>query len=436
MTRLTLAPKVLMPIVLVGCQAIGEIGAPGGNAPGAGSGGSGLPVLTGAGGSGSASGSGGSPGAASGLPCDVQALLTTRCTSCHGSPPLAGVPMPLVTLADLGAPSRTDPSRTVAQLSLARMQSTSQPMPPAPYQAATASEIAAFASWVNGGLKAPACGASGTGGTGSADAGVGGVDARTGTGGTNGATGLPCDVQAVMSAACTSCHGSPPLAGVPMSLVTYADLTAPSHSDPTRNATQVSVARMQSTTMPMPPAPGTPATAAQISTLTSWIAAGYPRGTCGSAGGDGGAGDAGDPYGTPPTCTSGKMTPQGGGSPTMDPGQACVSCHASTGGEAPRFAIAGTVYPTAHEPDNCNGVNGGTAGAAVVIVGANGQTLTLAPNTVGNFYYQGTLSTPFTAKVTYMGRERIMATPQTNGDCNLCHTQNGAMSAPGRIMLP
>jgi hypothetical protein len=431
MNRLPLVPRILLPVFLVGCQGVGEIGGKGGSAPGDGSGGSGIPVLTGGGGS-----SGGNSSGSSGLPCDVQALLATRCTSCHGSTPLPGVPMSLLTLADLGAPSRTDPTRTVAQLSLARMQSTSQPMPPAPYPPATSSEIAAFASWVSGGLKAPACGSSGAGGAGGADAGVSGVDARTGAGGATAATGLPCDVQAVMSAACTSCHSSPPLAGVPISLVTYADLTAPSHSDPTRNAAQLSVVRMQSTTMPMPPAPGTPATAAQISTLSSWIAAGYPRGTCGSAGGDGGAGDAGDPYGTPPKCTSGKMTPQGGGSPTMDPGQACVSCHASTGGEAPRFAIAGTVYPTAHEPDNCNGVNGGTAGAAVVIVGANGQTVTLTPNTVGNFYYQGALSTPFTAKVTYMGRERIMSDAQTNADCNSCHTQNGANGAPGRIMLP
>jgi hypothetical protein len=35
-----------------------------------------------------------------------------------------------------------------------------------------------------------------------------------------------------------------------------------------------------------------------------------------------------------------------------------------------------------------------------------------------------------------MGRERDMAAAQTSGDCNRCHTQNGAMSAPGRIVLP
>ena len=43
---------------------------------------------------------------------------------------------------------------------------------------------------------------------------------------------------------------------------------------------------------------------------------------------------------------------------------------------------------------------------------------------------------PFKAKVTYMGRERAMAATQTSGDCNACHTQNGANSAPGRILLP
>jgi hypothetical protein len=350
--------------------------------------------------------------------------------------------MPLVTLADLMAPSHTDPSRSAAALSLARMQSTTMPMPPAPYPAATPSEITAFASWVNGGLQGAACNATGSGGATGGDGGVVATDAgRTGTGGaggtggTAGASGLPCDVEAVLTAACTSCHSSPPLAGVPMPMVTYADMTAPSKSVPTQTVAQLSVTRMQSTTMPMPPAPATRSTSAQITTIQNWINGGYARGTCGSSGGsDGGvAGDAGgSPYDTPPKCSSGTMY-SGGTGPTMAPGQSCASCH--RGGEAAAFAIAGTVYPTAHEPNNCNGANG-TNGARVVITGANGTSLTLTPNSAGNFYSQGTVSTPFTAKVTYMGRERVMATPQTNGDCNACHTQNGSMNAPGRIMLP
>jgi predicted CXXCH cytochrome family protein len=29
-----------------------------------------------------------------------------------------------------------------------------------------------------------------------------------------------------------------------------------------------------------------------------------------------------------------------------------------------------------------------------------------------------------------------MTTPQTNGDCNSCHTPDGASNAPGRIIAP
>ena len=119
----------------------------------------------------------------------------------------------------------------------------------------------------------------------------------------------------------------------------------------------------------------------------------------------------------------------------MQPGVACISCHASSGGEAPQFTIAGTLYPTGHEPNQCNGANG-TNGAQVVVTDAKGNTISLTPNSAGNFYYSGTVATPFRAKVTYMGRERDMAGAQTSGDCNACHTQNGTMSAPGRIILP
>jgi hypothetical protein len=122
------------------------------------------------------------------------------------------------------------------------------------------------------------------------------------------------------------------------------------------------------------------------------------------------------------------------GSASMNPGKACISCHRSD--EAPTFAVAGTLYPTAHEPDLCNGTNGSTTGAQVVITVAKGKVLTLTPNAVGNFSYQGTVALPFLASVTYVGRERRMVTAQNNGDCNACHTTSGAMSAPGRILLP
>jgi mono/diheme cytochrome c family protein len=48
----------------------------------------------------------------------------------------------------------------------------------------------------------------------------------------------------------------------------------------------------------------------------------------------------------------------------------------------------------------------------------------------------GTVRQPFTAKVVVGGKERVMVGPQTLGDCNACHTQNGLQGAPGRIIVP
>jgi nitrate/TMAO reductase-like tetraheme cytochrome c subunit len=112
----------------------------------------------------------------------------------------------------------------------------------------------------------------------------------------------------------------------------------------------------------------------------------------------------------------------------MRPGNDCRSCHS--------FSVSGTVYPSAHEPTNCNGTAAG--GIKVVITGADGAILTLVPNsTSGNFYSSSALKTPFSAKLTNSaGASRAMVSMQTAGNCNSCHTQNGTNSAPGRIMAP
>jgi hypothetical protein len=288
----------------------------------------------------------------------------------------------------------------------------------------------------------------GTGGSGTSsgtDAGTGtGTDAATGTGSAGGsgasAIGLPCDVQTFLGNRCQTCHGAIPAGGAPSTLLTYQNLIAPSKSDPTQTEAAMAVSRMQNTTLPMPPRPGTPATAADVSVLQTWIAAGYPMGSCGGGGTvDGGVADGGAPQGDPfaaaPVCTSKTLWTLGTrGSASMQPGVACINCH-SSGGEGPRFALAGTVYPTAHEPDQCNGASG-VAGVAIVVTGADGKTVTLTPNAAGNFSSNATVATPYQAKVTYMGRERLMVAAQTSGDCNSCHTQSGANAAPGRILLP
>jgi len=275
----------------------------------------------------------------------------------------------------------------------------------------------------------------GTGGAASSG-GVSGGGATTGTGGASVvvADGLPCDVSALVESKCATCHGATPLATLP-SLVTYQGLTAASHSAPAMTNAVLAVARMQSAQSPMPPAGSTAATPAEIASMQAWIDAGYPMGSCGAGGAGGAGGSAPEP--TAPTCTSNRTWTGGtDGSKDMQPGVACISCHSQSGGEAPTFALAGTVYPTVHEPDQCYGASG-AAGVRVVITGADGAVVTLTPGTSGNFSYQGSLAKPYTAKVTDMnGGVRAMSQAQTSGDCNGCHTQSGANAAPGRIVVP
>lgn len=230
--------------------------------------------------------------------------------------------------------------------------------------------------------------------------------------------GLPCDVQAVLSN-CTSCHGDPPTNMAPQPLVTYGDLVA---SSPMGGSyAQRAYLRMTSTTNPMPPAPAAPVSASDIATFKAWLDAGMPPGSCGA-----------DPLNAAPVCTSNSYWTRGDHeSPLMHPGGACIDCH-SQSFEAPPFTVAGTVYPTGHEPADCNGA----ATGQVVITDKNGRTITLTPNSAGNFYSNTALVFPITAKVVAGGRERVMATPQTSGDCNACHSQNGTMMAPGRVTLP
>jgi hypothetical protein len=141
-----------------------------------------------------------------------------------------------------------------------------------------------------------------------------------------------------------------------------------------------------------------------------------------------------DPFEEKPVCTSENYW-SGGTSEVMHPGVPCIACHSTTGwGRAPQFQLAGTLYPTAHEPDDCNAEN--PPGAHLEITGADGRVLRLEPNEVGNFFTLEEVALPYTARVVYQGRSRAMLTPQSVGDCNACHTQEGAGGAPGRILLP
>jgi hypothetical protein len=160
-------------------------------------------------------------------------------------------------------------------------------------------------------------------------------------------------------------------------------------------------------------------------------------GDTGSAGSDPGT----DPlFSDPPTCSSNaKWTKGNNGSSSMHPGGTCIQCHSTSFG-APKFLFAGTVYATGHDPNDCNGVNGKTTAAQVIVTDANGQEYSAAVNKAGNFLGYPvagkTFKAPYTARVVSGGKERAMSGHQTSGDCNSCHTDSGAQGAPGRIALP
>jgi hypothetical protein len=154
-------------------------------------------------------------------------------------------------------------------------------------------------------------------------------------------------------------------------------------------------------------------------------------GAFGETGGAAAGGAASDPFASAERCTSGTSWRSGEG-PTMRPGEACLSCHSASGG--PRLAAAGTVYPSGHEPDDCDGA--GDANAVVVITDANGQAHELPVNQAGNFTLSGALALPYTARVEVGPAGRSMGSSQSTGDCNGCHTQSGSNGAPGRVVLP
>jgi mono/diheme cytochrome c family protein len=233
-------------------------------------------------------------------------------------------------------------------------------------------------------------------------------------------TGVPCDVARVLATSCAGCHGPTPTGGAPNAMMTYDDLMATSMTAPASTIAEVSLARMKDATSPMPPEG---ASAADLAILEVWIAAGMPAGTeaCDAVP------PATDLYGTPSVCTSGtKWTRGNHGSKSMKPGAACNDCH--------RFSAAGTVYATAHEPDDCNG--GASSTIQVVITGADGKVTKLPVNSAGNFSWSSTIKMPYKAKVVSGTKSRAMSGAQTDGDCNKCHTENGTEKAPGRVMAP
>ncbi len=118
----------------------------------------------------------------------------------------------------------------------------------------------------------------------------------------------------------------------------------------------------------------------------------------------------------------------------MNPGGDCLGCHASLG-EAEEVVLGGTVYDGSDERDNCFGVEG----VVLQITDSTDKVTELTSNIAGNFVLSsenGSITPPYTAKLLYEGRERVMVTAQTELSCNSCHGEMGINGAPGRILAP
>lgn len=202
-----------------------------------------------------------------------------------------------------------------------------------------------------------------------------------------------------------------------MSMVTRADLLAMSPLGSGQTIGQRAVVRMQAGTMP---AAGAAPTPAELAAFQAWVTAGSPAGSCTA----------------PTTCTSNSHWTAGStASVNMTPGLACIACHTA---QAPtfRFGAAGTVFGSAHEADDCNAAP--PTGATVELLDATGAVVLSLPVRApsGNFFSATMLGGPYTARVSANGRVRASLVPQTDGDCNSCHTEQGANGAPGRITWP
>lgn len=265
-----------------------------------------------------------------------------------------------------------------------------------------------------------------------------GLDPDAGSGGGGGTVApndLPCDVAQLLAARCLSCHGEPLAGGAPQPLRSRADLAAASPLFPGKTLAERSLARLQESAAPMPPSPAPMATPGEVAAFQAWVQAGLPVGECGTL--DAGVPDAGP---APTTCASNSYWSFGdNGSSHMKPGEACVSCH-QVREPFRAYYFMGTVFGGFHEQNDCNAAP--PAGLVVDIIDANGLVALTIPvrSPSGNFYSTSRaagVALPYTARVRdAQGHLRVMVGPQMNGDCNSCHTEQGAQNAPGRIAWP
>jgi len=130
----------------------------------------------------------------------------------------------------------------------------------------------------------------------------------------------------------------------------------------------------------------------------------------------------------------------------MHPGGACIDCHLNPWAhglhsQGPATALAGTVYGSGHETDDCFGIDGSITLVTVEVTDANGAFFPMVVGQTGNFVRaavgpSASVAYPLHALVRAGDRVRPMKGAIPHGDCNACHTVLGANGAPGRIVAP
>jgi len=110
-------------------------------------------------------------GGTSGLPCDVEKIVTAKCGLCHTDPPQFGASMALTKQAHFAAPSAAYAGSTVAARVKVRIADAAKPMPPVGRPALTDAEKQTLNAWLDQG--APVSAAACTTTTPATDGGVG-----------------------------------------------------------------------------------------------------------------------------------------------------------------------------------------------------------------------------------------------------------------------
>ncbi|MDB4987015.1 MAG: hypothetical protein JWN04_2193 [Myxococcaceae bacterium] len=96
----------------------------------------------------------------------------------------------------------------------------------------------------------------------------------------NGATaeltgGMPCEISPIIEKYCSTCHGTVPTGGAPMSLATAADFQGLATNGETLHARVLE--KLVDPTAPMPPVARPQPTAAELATLTRWLQGGAQK---------------------------------------------------------------------------------------------------------------------------------------------------------------